>query len=491
MARASIALKRPLDWRVIVAFASLIAVGLYLLIGAMMIRVGFPLDDTWIHLTYARNFAEHGEWAFRLGEQSAGSTSPLWTLLLSIGYLIRLAPYGWTFFLGWLMLTLLAIFAEASARKLLAGYQPRIPWIGIFFAFAWHLAWAATSGMETLLHALLIFLVLTSLIGDSRRYSMLGLLAGLSVWVRPDGATLLGPILFTIVLTENNWNSRGRSALSVLIGFGALFLLYLLFNLALSGNPMPNTFYAKQAEYQTVWLGQPLKDRLMEYLAPIFASPFIALFPGVLVWVGGAIRNRNWGALAGVVWFVGYILIYFLRLPPYQHGRYIIPAFPILYLWGLLGMAGFMLNAKSNPRLKFLWKTLVAVLLVFFLILGGLQNAKDVFWVESEMVATAEWVKQNIPPDAILAVHDIGAMGYFVSNPLVDLAGLVDPGVIPFIRDEPSLAIYLNDRAVGYLIVPPGFYKELIENREILFVAGGASSSAKPDEHMLVLKWKR
>jgi len=490
MARASISSKPALDWRVIVAFVALSAAGSYWLISAMIIRVGFPLDDTWIHLTYARNFAEHGEWAFRLGEQSAGSTSPLWTLLLSIGYVLRLAPYGWTFFLGWLMLTLLAISAEASARKLQTCYQPRIPWVGIFFAFAWHLTWAATSGMETLLHALLIFLVLTSLIGGAKRYAMLGLLAGLSVWVRPDGATLLGPILFTIAATEKSWSSRGRSAVSALIGFGVLFLLYMLFNLALSGHPMPNTFYAKQAEYQTAWLDTPLKDRLVDYLSPIVASPFLALFPGAVGWVGRAIRNRNWGALAGVIWLIGYILIYFLRLPPYQHGRYIIPAFPILYLWGLLGMAGFMLSATSNLRLKFLWKTLVAALLVVFFTLGGLQNADDVFWVESEMIATAKWVNQNIPPAATLAVHDIGAMGYFVANPLVDLAGLVDPEVIPFIRDEAMLADYLNERSVDYLIAPPGFYHELIANREIIFVAGGTLSSTNPEAHMLVLKWK-
>lgn len=106
------------------------------------------------------------------------------------------------------------------------------------------------------------------------------------------------------------------------------------------------------------------------------------------------------------------------------------------------------------------------------------------------MVATAKWVNQNIPPAATLAVHDIGAMGYLVSNPLVDLAGLVDPEVIPFIRDETRLADYLNDRSVEYLIVPPGFYKELIENREIIFISGEASSSTNPNEHMLVLKWK-
>ncbi len=38
---------------------------------------GFPLDDAWIHQVYARNLALHGQWAFVLGQPSAGSTSPL------------------------------------------------------------------------------------------------------------------------------------------------------------------------------------------------------------------------------------------------------------------------------------------------------------------------------------------------------------------------------------------------------------------------------
>ena len=164
MARASTGFKPRLDWRFAVALASFIAVGIYLLTSALTFRVGFPLDDTWIHLTYARNFAEHGQWAFRLGEKSAGSTSPLWTLLLSIGYFLNLAPYVWTYFLGWLALTSLGIAAESSVRTLVESYRPSLPWVGIFFAFAWHLTWSAVSGMETLLHGLIIFVVLVELI---------------------------------------------------------------------------------------------------------------------------------------------------------------------------------------------------------------------------------------------------------------------------------------------------------------------------------------
>src|ERR687891_2362011 len=104
------------NWRVetwvVIALAALIAVLFYLIVSLVIFRIGFPLDDAWIHLTYARNVAEHGEWAFRLGERSAGSTAPLWTVLLSIGFLLGLAPYIWTYFLGWVVLTLLGILAE-------------------------------------------------------------------------------------------------------------------------------------------------------------------------------------------------------------------------------------------------------------------------------------------------------------------------------------------------------------------------------------------
>src|SRR5512141_3530708 len=120
MRRNSTALNWHIEPWVVIAIAALIAVLFYLIASAIIFRVGFPLDDSWIHLTYARNLAEHGEWAFRLGERSAGSTSPLWTFLLSIGFFLRLAPYAWTYFVGWLVLTFFGIQAENAARKFIA-----------------------------------------------------------------------------------------------------------------------------------------------------------------------------------------------------------------------------------------------------------------------------------------------------------------------------------------------------------------------------------
>jgi hypothetical protein len=490
MRRNYIASNWPVEPWVVIALAALLAVLFYLIVSELVYGIGFPLDDAWIHLTYARNLAEHGEWAFRLGQHSAGSTSPLWTLFLSIGFLVDLAPYAWTYLLGWIVLALLAGYAENVARKLLITYQPRIPWVGLFFVFAWHLTWSAVSGMETLLHALIIFVVLSNLISGSRRYLTLGVLAGLSIWIRPDGLTLLGPILFAGLLSEKSWYSRAEAFWKTLLGFGALFFPYLLFNLALSGNPWPNTFYAKQAEYEAFWFSKTLAERISDYLWPILASPFLVLIPGAIWWLVKNIRGQNWGALAGLIWFFGYIAIYFTRLPAYQHGRYIIPALPIMYLWGLLGFVELISSPKLNRRIEFVWQVLTVVFTIAFQFIGARQNANDVFWIETEMVRAAKWVEQNIPSDARLAVHDIGALGFYVQNPIIDMAGLTTPEIVPFIRDEARLAEYLDLQSVDYLVTLPSFYPQLTSQKELLFEAGPDVGQPQFDENMQVFRWR-
>ncbi|NJL95821.1 MAG: hypothetical protein HC915_19860 [Anaerolineae bacterium] len=63
---------------------------------------GFPLDDSWIHQTYARNLAQHGEWAYTPGTPSTASTAPLYTVLLALGHVLGLSPSsGRTCWAGW------------------------------------------------------------------------------------------------------------------------------------------------------------------------------------------------------------------------------------------------------------------------------------------------------------------------------------------------------------------------------------------------------
>lgn len=494
MTRASTEFHSPLPRRdlLLLAGATLLAGAIYLIVSAVVYKVGFPLDDAWIHLTFARNLAEHGQWAFRLGEPSAGSTSPLWSALLAIGFWLRLAPHAWTYLLGLSVLWALGIVSEATTRRLLPAYKPRLPWIGFFMIVEWHNLWAAMSGMETLLHGLIVTTVLAALMTDSRRYLTLGLLTGLSVWVRPDGLTLLGPVALTILLTEKGLTPRLRALVQYLIGFGVLFVFYLFFNLLIGGTPMPNTFYAKQAEY-VVWQGRPIIDRLGELGLQLLVGPSFLLLPAVLMWTVRSVRKQAWGSLAALIWAIGYMLLYISRLPVYQHGRYVMPAMPIFFLLGLLAVVEFFSSKKFGRYhwlAESLWKTSLVAVTLLFIILGARSYANDVALIEGQMVATAQWTAANLPPDAVLAVHDIGALGYFDNHTLIDMAGLVSPEVIPFIRDEGQLAVHLDAAGTDYLIAFPDFYPQMTAGRESVFVAEGAGLGEMNGINMTIYRWK-
>ena len=44
---------------------------------------GFPLDDAWIHLAYARSFLEGDGISYNPGDWETGFSSPLWVLFLT------------------------------------------------------------------------------------------------------------------------------------------------------------------------------------------------------------------------------------------------------------------------------------------------------------------------------------------------------------------------------------------------------------------------
>ena len=114
---------------------------LYLVASASKLRLGFPLDDAWIHQTYARNLARLGEWSFIPGQPSAGSTAPLWTFALGLGHLLQRPPFAWTLALGgvtWIGMARGAprLFAPAQYSSC-RGVLDRSPGLRVRVASGW------------------------------------------------------------------------------------------------------------------------------------------------------------------------------------------------------------------------------------------------------------------------------------------------------------------------------------------------------------------
>jgi hypothetical protein len=135
------------------------------------------------------------------------------------------------------------------------------------------------------------------------------------------------------------------------------------------------------------------------------------------------------------------------------------------------------------------WQLSLLFIWFGFFVLGAKSYAEDVAFIENEMVATARWVAENLPDDSLIAAHDIGALGYFDGRELVDLAGLVSPDVISFLRDEEKLADYLDKRHVNYLIVFPSWYNTLSEGLPLVYNTGNRLLPPS-GKNMTIYEWE-
>ena len=148
---------RPrLPLRALLLLAGAVACLRYLLAEIARLKggLGFPLDDSWIHLQFARNLAAGAGLSYNPGELVTGSTAPLWTALLAVLFVLPGSVVVWTKLLG-IVLYLAGIDATwRLARELGVGRGLATLAAGLTLSTSW-LVWAALSGMEVPLFVLL------------------------------------------------------------------------------------------------------------------------------------------------------------------------------------------------------------------------------------------------------------------------------------------------------------------------------------------------
>jgi len=209
----------------------------------------FPIDDAYIHLTYAKNLASTGHWEFNAGEPSLGTSSPLWAFIISIPFVLHLNPY-WTiqifnlFLLG--LSCLLAAKLVIEDSKIL-NIKPKYVYLasaaaGLTIALNGNIHWLALSGMETLLF---ITLVLAGILNWTKNEfnSLTGIICGLLILTRLPG--LLLP--FTL-LTGSLWTGK-RIHMKGVIALCSIALIYAGLSYSTSGRLLPVTAKGKRLTY--------------------------------------------------------------------------------------------------------------------------------------------------------------------------------------------------------------------------------------------------
>lgn len=443
----------------------------------------FPLDDSWIHQTYGRNLALHGEWAFLPGVPSAASTSPLYTVVLAVGYALGVPFRVWAHGVGILALALAGMVGARMAEQVL----PRQRYVGLAtglaLVFAWHLLWAAASGMETMIFCLLtlvlIWLGWRELQPRSQmtgalvlRGAIFGIAAALATLTRPEGVMLTGLVGLALLIARPNMSWRGIILWggAAVVAFLVVLAPYLVYNLEVTGGLLPNTAAAKRAESEP-YLARDYLWRLGNVTTPLLAGGQLLLVPGMVAYlllllgVGRVDDGSTKPSLLKtfpllilpLVWAAGLLLLYAATLPlEIQHGRYVIPALPAAIIGGVVGTAWLLHKSRVSMVARVLVRVgtiSAALIFVYFAVIRGVEAyVFDVGLINQEMVTPAMWIRDNLPPEDLLVTHDIGAVGYYAPRPLLDIAGLVSPEVVPLMQDADGMWALMRERDAKYLM---------------------------------------
>lgn len=443
---------------------------------------GFPLDDPWIHLTYARTLHDHHAFAYFPGRPaSAGSTAPLYTLLLAAGFRVTHDEKVLSYALGLVFHAAFLGVAALWARRQLGGTA----WAGAFVALLAldpRIAILAVSGMET---SLFLFLVALAFWARAAGRPVLpGVAVGLAVWVRPD-ALILAAVFAIAGLVEGVTHPGRPRRQAWLVPFGLLVAAYLAFNLATGGVLLPNTFGAKRAYYNNHYV-DPWATFVHRDLPAAFlvlgwrvVTPLACL--GLLLEAGRLLRRRSSALVAEAGWAVALPLAYLVLLPfAHRFSRYLVPALPAVALLALgVLKAGWARPAEPAPRWRS-WGRLAAPLLLAWAVAWqafGIPIADTNYttlcrYHYQRHERTGRWLREHTQPDAVVAAHDVGAIAYYSERRIVDVAGLIQPDAIPHLR-KPDYTRFLRELFARERVTHLAFMTNWLEvsNQEPLFTA--------------------
>jgi hypothetical protein len=419
--------------------------------GTAAALTGFPLDDGWIHMVYARSLSALQGFAYNPGQPETGATSPLWaTLLVPASWAARLLHVS-VAIPAKLTCLLTAVAASITAARLLralgVGSAAQVV-AGLALAADPSLAFAQVSGMEVMLASALAFWSLAEL--ASERYVLAGIAAGLAPLARPEMA-----LLTVMVLGAAQWRLRQRRAranthLRVVLPTAVLVGGWVSYCLAVSGYPLPNTFYAK-------FTGR--EDYLTHNLALIVteilpASPWFVFGTGAVSWaIGGIVLWRR--GLAGrlvvvfpCVFFVGVSASQLLQAAePFYYLRYVLPAYAFVVT--TLAAGAMCAVEWTWQRRSVAWAPAYAIG-VLILVVSPLAKLPSTLaarahlyaWncqnIEELNVAMALWLRDHVPTGEAIAVNDAGASRYFADHPILDFMGLNHHGLLH--REPAALA---------------------------------------------------
>ena len=415
---------------------ALIAAALYTLLTLALVLISYllcarhfvyPLDDTYIGMAIAKNFALHGVWGVTRYEFTSADSSLLFPLLLAGLYRIfgvnAIAPIAlsWTFGLA-------SIFV--AARMLAGRVERRVQIVALILLVLFTpLFVIGLLGMEHSLHLLLTLLFLGYFLeepaaGQPQRLATLALVTTLMVATRYEGLFVVASACVIFALQR-----RWKAAATILVASALPVAAYAAYSVSHGAGWLPNSVSLKGAEshhgsllaaaervFQRVaWntgegihlplflLGIGLAAAILARRSPRSSAPLAIVFLGgclhlCLAAVGWLFRYEDYLLGAGIVALAA-------AWPALMEQRRR-PAFVAAYL--ALVCAALSLSLRSVAA---------------FHLLPGCSRS-----IYSQQWQMAHFLGASYPETAV-AANDIGAIDYFNDIHCFDLIGLANADI--------------------------------------------------------------
>lgn len=425
--------------------------GPLLVLGALLVSragaacaLGFrPFDDTYITFRYARNLAEGHGFVYNLGERILGTTTPLWTLVISLGLVLHLPVQSWAIACslicdaGAALLIFEALlkleFSDAVATLAAALFLLQVDYLAL-----------ALSGMES---SLFVFLIIAALYAAVAEHYLAAMLAsGLAVMTRPEGCLLLLVVPTIAVVKARGLLNFRRAASTMIIGAAPL-AGWVVFALFYFHSPIPQSVIAKADQARTAPAMHAFSNRNLiqffihgevgagllkrTYLQGQCALSMLALL-GCVSLASGRKEGAVVRALAILAFPMGFILVMAWAGAFTWYPWYYAPIYPFLAILAALGIEELICSVSRMGLRP--WPVAIG----FAIALGSLQvtallkvkipQSRSDFWLEG-LALTSHYVPSN--PAVTVASDEIGIVGWLGYPVRVDdLAGLVTPEVV-------------------------------------------------------------
>lgn len=419
-------------------------------------------DDSLITLTFSRNLGEGNGFIFNAPPAILGTTTPLWALLCALGhYVLPMAPLTRLAILLSGLFWLAAIWTLFIFRRDLR-LQP-LTLLAVAAVIA-SLNWPAALGMEAFLF---LFLMLLSCgLFFRGRLFWSGFAVALLFLTRGEGILLLGIQLGWLLHRQLQQKKQPdlSGALKILSGFAIPFSAWAAYALPTFHRILPSSLGVKIAQarsglwpsfwqrFGSDWLPNFKHD--WQLGSPWLNAWIMLIFLGLVVMV---LKRRPLRMV--LAWLACYIAGYSL-LGVAAYTWYMIPvtwgtapaaAEGIAFLAGLLGKwrPGFFKERwiSRGVILAFIAALMIPVALTMN---RYRPHAKCQTYLE-----ICRWIERNASPSQSIAFYEVGYLGFYTRNPIVDQMGLVTPGAAADIARRDFSSIFWQ-HAPDYLLVYSG-----------------------------------